>query len=300
MKTRYDWLPALAAFEAAARYQNFAHAARALNLTAGAVGHHVRRLEERLGVPLFVRQARGVLLTLAGRQLADAASNMLEDVESVIHVLRAGHQRRARVHINTLHSFAHAWLIPRLADFHARHPDVQVLLDTEASLVRFTGDDGPDLAIRHGPGAWNGLVAHPLLEETLFPAAAVAHPGADRLCSAEALAEVGLIADRSRQGWREWFREQGLPQAAIDERFIFNDTTDALEAAAHGLGVVLARGVIAQPWLAAGRLMRLPLPELPGRWSYHAVYPAGQRLSAPAQAFLQWLQAQCALEERQA
>ena len=74
MTLRPDWLPALSAFEAAARHQNFAHAAEELHLTASAVSHHVRKLEDRLGVALFQRHARGVILTAEGRQLADAAA----------------------------------------------------------------------------------------------------------------------------------------------------------------------------------------------------------------------------------
>src|SRR6478672_10751492 len=75
MSTRAEWLSALAAFESAARHQNFAHAGEELHLTASAVSHHVRKLESRLGLPLFQRHARGVSLTDAGRQLADSASS---------------------------------------------------------------------------------------------------------------------------------------------------------------------------------------------------------------------------------
>src|SRR5207342_3199174 len=88
MALRADLLPALAAFESAARHQNFAHAAEELHLTASAVSHHVRRLESRLGVSLFQRHARGVSLTFEGRQLADSASSAMADMESVVRSLR--------------------------------------------------------------------------------------------------------------------------------------------------------------------------------------------------------------------
>jgi LysR family transcriptional regulator, glycine cleavage system transcriptional activator len=90
MALRADWLPALAAFESAARHQNFAHAAEELHLTASAVSHHVRKLESRLGVALFRRHARGVTLTPEGRQLADASSNALSDLAAVLGGLRSG------------------------------------------------------------------------------------------------------------------------------------------------------------------------------------------------------------------
>ncbi|HEY1140051.1 MAG TPA: LysR family transcriptional regulator, partial [Lysobacter sp.] len=99
MALRADWLPALTAFESAARHQNFAHAAEELHLTASAVSHHVRKLESRLGVPLFQRHARGVSLTAQGRQLADAAGTALADVDGVLRSLRGSREDESRVRI---------------------------------------------------------------------------------------------------------------------------------------------------------------------------------------------------------
>src|SRR6187549_2952411 len=117
MTLRPDWLPALAAFETAARHQNFAHAAEELHLTASAVSHHVRKLEARLGVALFQRHARGVSLTMEGRKLADAASTALTDMEAILLALRQHDARRERLRISTLHSLAYTWLVPRLPRF---------------------------------------------------------------------------------------------------------------------------------------------------------------------------------------
>ncbi|MFY0576404.1 LysR family transcriptional regulator [Cystobacter fuscus] len=102
-----DWLPALAAFESAARHQNFAHAAQELHLTASAVSHHVRKLEAQLGVALFQRHARGVSLTAEGRRLADAASSALTDMDVVLRGLRAARDEHDRVRITTLHSLTY-------------------------------------------------------------------------------------------------------------------------------------------------------------------------------------------------
>jgi LysR family transcriptional regulator, glycine cleavage system transcriptional activator len=88
MALRSDWLPSLAAFEAAARHQDFTHAAEELHLTASAVSHHVRQLESRLGVALFQRHARGVSLTAEGRELADTTGSALADVDDVLRGLR--------------------------------------------------------------------------------------------------------------------------------------------------------------------------------------------------------------------
>lgn len=288
MSLRPDWLPALAAFESAARHQNFAHAGEELHLTASAVSHHVRKLEARLGVALFQRHARGVALTAEGRQLADAASTAMADLEGVLGSLRAVSDDRDRVRISTLHSLAYTWLLPRLPRFTAAHPQTRLSLDTEISLTRFD-DGGPDLAIRHGPGHWPGLTAHLLMGDTLFPVASPSFPGIEQITQAAHVARLPLVSDHARQGWHDWFRAAGVHGAKLDEHYSFSDTTDALNAAAFGLGAALARERIATPYLAANRLLRLPGPGLTARWSYYVVYPAHRRLRPAARAFLDWL-----------
>ncbi|MBN8211677.1 MAG: LysR family transcriptional regulator [Xanthomonadales bacterium] len=294
MSLRPDWLPALSAFEAAARHQNFAHAAEELHLTASAVSHHVRKLETRLGVALFQRHARGVTLTAEGRRLADAAGSALTDLEGVLRGLRGAREDHDRVRISTLHSLTQSWLLPRLPAFTALHPRISIAIDTEIALTRFD-DGGPDLGIRHGPGHWAGLTSHHVMDDALFP---VANPDiATRVSTPADIATLPLVADLARQGWHDWFRAADVHGVQLDVRHTFSDSTDALEAAARGLGATLAREKIATPWLDDGRLQRLPGPILPARWSYHIVYPSHRRLRPAAQAFVDWLLAVSA-EER--
>jgi DNA-binding transcriptional LysR family regulator len=288
MVLRPDWLPALSAFESAARHQNFAHAAEELNLTASAVSHHVRKLESRLGVALFQRHARGVTLTAEGRKLADASGSALADMESVLRAVGAKRDEARRVRITTLHSLAYTWLIPRLGGFTERHPEVLLTFDTETALTRFD-DGGPDLGIRHGVGHWPGLTAHYLMDETLFPVASPRMRGFDAVRTPADIARLPLILDLARQGWHDWFRAADVHGAQLDERFHFSDTTEAFNAAACGLGAALARERVVAPYLEDGRLVVLPGPRLPARWSYHVVYPAHRRLRPAAQLFVDWL-----------
>lgn len=288
MALRSDWLPALAAFEAAARHQNFAHAAEELHLTASAVSHHVRRLEARLGVPLFQRHARGVALTAEGRQLADTAGSALADMEDTLRGLRAGRDGETMVRIATLHSWTCGWLLPRLPAFAAAHPDIGLSVETGFALARFD-DGGPDLGIRHGSGTWPGLTSQLLLQEDLFPVASPTMVGLERVRRAADIATLPLIADAARQGWHDWFRAADVHGAKLDERHSFSDTTDAMNAAVYGLGVALARARVVAPYLADGRLRRLPGPTLTARWGYYVVYPAHRRLKPAAQALVDWL-----------
>lgn len=293
MTLRSEWLSALAAFESAARHQNFAHAADDLHLTASAVSHHVRKLESRLGVALFQRHARGVSLTAEGRQLADAASNALADLDGTVNALRASSQAPQRVRITTLHSLTFTWLTPRLPRFAAAFPDIGLSIETDAGLARFD-EGGPDLGIRHGPGHWSGLSAHPLMDETLYPVASPRLAGVAALRTPADIARLPLIADLARQGWPDWFRAAGVPDGAHEERYRFSDSTGALQAAVEGLGAVLARDRLLAPFLRDGQLVRLPGPALTARWGYHVVYPAHRRLRPAAQCFVDWLLADLA------
>jgi DNA-binding transcriptional LysR family regulator len=248
----------------------------------------VRKLEARLGVPLFQRHARGVSLTDAGRQLADSASSAMADMEGVLGGLRAGEPEEERLRISTLHSLLYTWLLPRLPRFTARFPRMRLSIDTEVALTRFE-EGSHDLAIRHGPGHWPGLTSHHLMDDALFPVASPKLPGFAKVKTPADIARLPLINDLARQGWHDWLRAAGVHGAQLSPAHVLSDTTDAFEAAAHGLGAALAREKIVEPWLVAGRLVRLPGPSLATRWNYFVVHPSHRRLRPGARAFLDWL-----------
>jgi DNA-binding transcriptional LysR family regulator len=287
---RASLLPSLAAFTAAARHQNFAHAAEELHLTPSAVSHHVRKLEAGLGISLFQRHARGVSLTPEGRLLADATHAALGDIDSVIENLDR-HRHDTTLRITALPSLAANWLMPRLARFAAAHPRLRVAVDTDRTLVRFD-EGGPELGLRYGPGQWSGLVSRFLMDESLFAVAAPAVAG-----TVATSADVGLlplITDIAPEGWREWFRATGnkLPKQA--RLHTISDSADGLSAAAAGLGAILARRRLALGHLASGSLVRLPGPELPARYAYYVVHSMHRAPSSAAQAFIAWLEREAA------
>ena len=285
-------LPALGVFATAARHQNFAHAAEELHLTASAVSHHVRRLEAMLGVTLFQRHARGVALTAEGRALADAASAALSDLDAAAGGLRSS-AHVAQVRVTTLHSLTYCWLMPRLPRFLAAHPSIRLHIETSTALARFD-DAGPDLGVRHGAGHWPGLTAHHLMDEALFPVAAPSFPGLAAIKQPAQIAQLPLIGDLAFQGWRDWFRAAGVRGVRLAPMHTFSDSTDAMLAAASGMGAALARTQIVAPYIQRGELVPLPGPQIKARFAYYAVHPAHKRLSAAATAFLAWLRREAA------
>lgn len=281
-------LPAFAVFVVAAHHQNFARAADELGLTASAVSHHVRTLESTLGIALFQRHARGASLTTEGRLLAESVGAALSDIDATATSLRRSKGEVNRLRVATLHSFTHCWILPRLKRFTDAHPRIRLTFEAGLALTRFESG-GPDLAIRHGAGYWQGLTAHHLFDEELFPAAAPDFPGL-RDPAVGRIAALPLVTDLGVQGWADWFRAAGLRGVTLPAMHTFNDSTDALQAAACGLGIVLARSRLVDPYLQRGELVRLPGPALKARFGYYAVHPAHRRPSAAAAAFIQWLQ----------
>jgi DNA-binding transcriptional LysR family regulator len=290
MNLRPTLLPALGVFAAAARHQNFAHAAEELHLTPSAVSHHVRKLESLLGARLFLRHARGVALTPEGRQLADAASAALADVAAVAGNLQPA-AGISMLRISTLHSLAYCWLLPRLPAFSAAHPHVRLEIDTSTALARFE-DGGPDLAIRHGPGHWPGLTAHHLMDEELFPVASPVLPGLAAAKTPHDIAALPLVADMALQGWRDWFHAADVRGLSLPPMHSFHDSTDAMQAAVFGIGAALARSHIARPYLQRGELVRLPGPAMKARFAYYAVHPAHRIPGPAATLFLDWIKRQ--------
>src|ERR1700676_2589856 len=167
MTGRLPSLNGLRAFEAAARHLSFTNAASELNVTQTAISHQIRRLEEELGIRLFVRQNRALALT-------PAAKDYLPGVRAAFNDLRLATDRVLRrdndhvLTVSTLAALAAKWLLPRLSAFQEAHPGIDVHITTSAGLVDFKSGD-VDAAIRYGRGQWPGVRADWLMADELFP-----------------------------------------------------------------------------------------------------------------------------------
>jgi len=159
-------------FELVARHGNFAGAANDLHVTHWAVGKKIRLLEDWFGLPLFARRPRGVVLTDEGPALLNDVSNTFERLGTATARLR--HDEFTRrvsgiVRVNVPASFALCWLLPRLADFQARHPHIDARVSTTSRKLRYIGD-AFDIGVRSGPERDAGVVSRTLMADLRVPA----------------------------------------------------------------------------------------------------------------------------------
>jgi LysR family transcriptional regulator, glycine cleavage system transcriptional activator len=281
-------LSALRAFDAAARHGSFSRAADELHVTHGAVSRHIAALETHFGKALFIRHARGVASTEAGRRFQEAVGEALERLAAGAREVRTG-ERPALVEISVLPSFATQWLLPRLPQFKRAHPGIEIHIKTEHELVDLRQRaSATDFAIRYGLGAWKGLHAERLLPETLCPVCAPELTDAT-LDIAALLSRHPLIHDSNDDAWMLWFSSTGIrPPRRAPRALTFNDYNLVVEAAVQGLGVALGRSGLIERTLDEGRLVRCAV-EVAGPKAHHLVRRAQEPLRKQARSLWDWL-----------
>ncbi|MBB3655985.1 LysR family glycine cleavage system transcriptional activator [Rhizobium sp. BK650] len=281
-------LSALRAFEAAARHLSMTQAAHELHVTPGAVSLQIRDLEASLGVSLFERRPRQILLTAEGRDYFVTLRTAFQLVREATASLTARRRGNALT-LTCTAGFATHWLLPRLQRFEDMHPDIDVRISASHRMFDFERD-GIDLAIRHGLGGYEGLISERLVDDELMPvctpaiaAALGANPSPDEL------AEYQLIHDVYRRDWQLWLAAAGATKVDASRGPIFSDGSGAFEAMKSGFGVALMRRSFIEKELAEGRLVA-PFPlGLASKLAYHLVYP-GTAVERPAvAAFRRWL-----------
>jgi DNA-binding transcriptional LysR family regulator len=288
---REDWLPpmqAIRAFVAAVRTRSFARAGEDLQLTHGAVSHHVAQIEHLVGARLFERRRRGVTPTPEAVLLADRLGRSLSELRAALAKARRG--SRPMLTVTMTPAFAQRWLlpVPRLGEFQAEHPDIDLRLCPTATLLDLD-TAGVDLAIRYGPGGWEGLEAVRLADETIFPVVGPSFRDG-RLPQAPADLLGCTLIRNPRQPWAPWLRAAGLPAVEPSAGPMIEDAGLALDLAVRGQGIALAHRALAAADLEAGRLVRLfPPIEVKDAFAYHLVWRSGSGRRPAAQAFAAWI-----------
>jgi LysR family transcriptional regulator, glycine cleavage system transcriptional activator len=288
MTSAYDRLPlnALRVFEAVATRLNFSDAAEALNVTPAAVSQQVKALEDYLQTPLLRRNGRGVQLTLEGKQLLPGLRRGLGELEAALQQIR---QERAsgRVNVTTLSSFLQKWLTPRLADLHARHPEIDFHIHASSEVEDFARTDF-HAAIRLGTGDYPGVRCEKILDEYLVAVAAPAVLAKyGPLSEVTDLAKVPLLHG-DEIDWSSWFAGDTDSPTPLRGAFI-DDSAGHLSAAVEGVGFGILRWTLAVGELQAGRLVLASKRVTRHRFTYYFVCPEAYMTFPKVVALRDWL-----------
>ena len=289
-------LDLLRSFEAAARHLSFTLAAQELFLTQSAVSRQIQQIEAGLGVPLFERRHRSLMLTEAGRVMQRAVVDCLERLQDATELVRATQQTR-QVSVTCTPGFASLWLIPRLARFTASHPLVDVrmsatleVLDLERSHI--------DLAVRFCPTRLG--VGAPLFEESVMPVCSphLMTSGAHPLKKPADLAHHTLLAADMPQGmaltidWEPWIKVMGLPEVRTKNTIRFTQYADAIAAAVAGQGVAIGRFPLLDDLLRDKRLVAPFKGAAASQRGYYIAASTRAASNPDAQDFANWLRAE--------
>lgn len=287
-------LNALRAFEAAARHMSFTRAAEELSVTPAAVSQQVRTLENHLGVTLFRRRNRSLLLTDAAQSCLPALRDGFERFHEAVGRMQADSDSGVLT-VSVAPSFAAKWLVPRLGRFEDAYPEIDVWISSAMGLVDFSRDD-VDLAVRYGGGDYDGLEVERLMSEYVYPVCspdllAGDHPlkEPDDLCHHPLLHDDGPEEDDSCPDWNMWLKAAGVTCVDGARGPRFNQSSLVLEAAAAGRGVALAKSALASADVAEGRLVKPFETSVPIDFAYYLVCP-GAKIELPkVAAFRSWL-----------
>ena len=281
-------LQTLPAFRAVARTENLRAAAEELHLTHSAISQQIKLLEEQIGITLFDRRGRRVVLNAAGEALQRAVDPALDRIDEGLRAaaaLASGTMQRIR--LTLLPSCAQRWFLPRMARWREKHPEIALELDASQNLVDLQRE-GFHAALRQGSGQWRGLVAERLIDTPLI---ALGTPAAARRLAGrpiEALAGEPLLG--SPKLWERFFA-LGNCAVPVNPVATFNDAGLMLQAAEQGIGIALAREVLAADALRDGCLVRLSPLALPDEsvFTYWLAYPPELAEWPPIQALRAWL-----------
>lgn len=291
MFARLPSLNGLKTFESAARHMSFTKAAEELNVTQTAISHQIRRLEEALGVSLFLRLKDGLALTEHGQAYLPGIRSAFQGLRYSTEQLLAS-RNNSVLTISTLVSVASKWLLPRLPSFQQAYPHIDVRVSASTDLVDFR-KGGIDAAIRYGRGDWKGLRADFLMSDEIFPVCSPALPGGAKALSTPAdLANHTMlqVSGMTAGDWNTWLSAAGQPaQLAEGPRLTFDLAMMAVQAAVDGQGVCMGRSTYVADDLRAGRLVSPFALRLKDDLGFYLVAPHETADSEKIVALRTWL-----------
>jgi DNA-binding transcriptional LysR family regulator len=294
MRRRIPNTSTLTAFESAARHESFTKAAIELSLTQGAVCRQIGGLEDYLGIKLFRRTRRGVLLTDAGRVYAKQIAGQLGAIERDTLSLMAHHGKKLGIELAVMPTFATCWLIPRLRSFYEANPDVQINLTTQTRPFLFDQTEF-DAALYHGIAGWPGTAADFLMREEAIPVCSPRLMAGRDALTPEQISELPLLQQSTRPyAWRDWFASLGLDVAGDMAGMRLELFTMLAKAASQGMGVALIPPMLIEAELMSGELVVAMNHSVVGNTAYFLILPENKSDEPVLQAFRDWIMKEAA------
>lgn len=287
-----DWrelpsLNSLRAFVAVADAQSMSGAGDALGVTQAAVGQQIRTLEARLGVALIERVGRSITLTDEGRRFAARLRDGFQTISGAVEALTESDATRP-VQISMTPMFAVNWLMPRISDFHHKHPEIELMLNPTPELVDLR-PGGVDLAIRSGAGEWPGLDAELLLETDFVVVAETALVNRLKLETPADLVRAPWLQELGTNEVSQWLSDKGVIPT---ERLTITSLPGfmALDGVRNGDGVAATARSFVESDVKAGRLTVL-FDNARNGFGYYIVTRPGV-MRPPLKTFVKWLRRQ--------
>lgn len=287
-------LNGLRAFEAAARHLSFSRAAEELFVTPAAISHQIKGLEDFLGVKLFRRLPRTVLLTEEAQTVLPLVSDGFDKLAQAASLLKE-RESSGVLTVTSAPTFAAKWLLAHLDDFSAKHPDIVVRLDARLDTADFERD-GVDVGVRLGAGRYPGMRTDPLFDENVVP---VCHPkfrqGPHPLRTPEDLKHHTLLhvdwgnISGPLPDWNMWLKSAGIEDVDSTKGPVFTVEDMAIAAAVRGTGVALASTYAVKEELSDGRLVVPFQRTLRSPISYWVVAPERTADQPKVRAFRDWI-----------
>lgn len=280
-------LRGLRTFCLAARYESFQAAGEVLSVTASAVSHQIKSLEKELGTELFDRGST-LKLTPVGKQLYEQAAPLIDQLDTIAAGIKT-RRRRSTVRVSVQPFFASELFVPRLKEFSANNPDIDIQVSTSDETQEKHPADA-DLSIRLFSSPPSDLLADLLFPLRMVPAGSPEFRNALEVRKKKILSDFPLIVHETRpDAWSNWAQQSGIALPEGAKRVRLDSMIAVVRAAERGLGAALVPVPMANGYFESGSLVRLFRHDLVADVSYYLACKADRAPDAAVDALRQWI-----------
>jgi len=285
-------LNALKAFDSVARHESVSHAANELCVTPGAITKQIQHLESFLGVPLFIRRHRQIILNEQGKIFQRAVSKALLEIQNATNSIKGSAQNNT-LKIRSYTTFSIRWLIPHAPKFLSANPEISLELTTSLDPVDFARDN-IDCAIRLGSGDWPNATSTKLIDNVIVPVCSPEYLKGKKMKTPKDLLACNLLHIKRRPNdWNLWFSGIGLSVDVMPQGMMCENSEIAYSAAKEGLGIAMAQYFLVRDDIELGKLVRPVMQSHDcGDNTYYLVMPSNTQQNIHSRKFKEWILAE--------